>query len=273
MLRTELTPKEKRKEEKKKIKEAKKREKEYKGFLYSSFIKFIVGTYLIAFLLSMNDEVPLFNLKNFLIGFVIATAVNIIFRYIRRIVLGYMVMFELDMMKVYKLDRRKTSLFKNYNNKLLYYAYLFEGDFLKAISLCNESLECTKSKKYILLARHTKILSLFFSGGTQNIKDLIQEQRELKAKVKDKDFGYMFMVYPFIEAYLDGDYELAAQTVTAFLSDEKESVYNSRKIIFLQFRKMLCLKNNDAEGVQNCNLEILKCDSERRTFFSKIIDS
>ena len=83
----------------------------------------------------------------------------------------------------------------------------------------------------------------------------------------------MFRTYQFIEAYIDGDYEKAMETVFAFLSDEKESIYNSRKIVFMQFQKMLLIKNDDAEGVQNCNSEILKCDSERRTFFSKIIDS
>lgn len=269
----ESSLKEKRKEQKKRIKEAKKREKEFKGFLYSSFLRLIFGAYLVAFIISLNDEWPLFNLKNFLIGFVVATVFIIIFWYIRRVGLGYMAMFELDMMKVYKLDRRKKPFFKNYNYKLLYYAHFFEGDFLKAIHLCDESLECTKRKKYILLARHIKILSLFFGEGTKNIKELISQQRELKATVKSKDFDYMFMVYSFMEAYLDGDYEKALEEVASFLSNEKESVYNSRKIIFMQFQKMLCLKNDDTEGVENCNLEILKCDSERKTIFSKIIDS
>lgn len=258
-----------RKENKKKRKEY----KEYKAFLYSSFIKFIVGTYLIAFILSLNDEGPLFDFKKSVIAFVIATAVNLIFSYVRRLCLGYKVMFELDMRSVYNFERRKLSVFKDYNNKLLYSAYFYEGDFLKAISLCDETLKHTKSKKYTILARHTKILSLFFSGGTQNIKELISQQKELKATFKSKDFDYMFMVYPFMEAYLDGDCEKASEAITSFFSNEKESVYNSRKIVFMQFQKMLCLKNEDAQGVKNCNSEILKYDSERRTFFSKIIDS
>ncbi|MBQ9913264.1 MAG: hypothetical protein IJO73_03445 [Clostridia bacterium] len=265
---TEKGYKETRKENKKKMKEY----KEYKAFLYSSFIKFIVGTYLIAFILSLNDEWPLFDLKNFAIAFVVATVINIIFWYVRRICLGYKAMFELDMRSVYNFERRKSPLYKDYNNKLLSSVYFSEGDFLKAISLCDEMLGCTKSKKTALYACHTKILSLFFSEGTQNIKELIREQRELRDTVKNKEFDFMFRQYQFIEAYLDNDYEKASETVTAFLSNEKESVYNSRKIIFLQFRKMLCLKNNDAECVKNCNAEILKCDSKRRTFFSKIID-
>ncbi len=258
-----------RKENKKKRKEY----KEYKAFLYSSFIKFIIGTYLIAFILSLNDELPLFNLKNFLIGFAIATAVNIIFWYVRRICLGYKAMVELDMRSVYNSERRKSAFWKDYNNKLLSSVYFSEGDFLKAISLCDEMIGYTKNKKTVLYARHTKILSLFFSGGTQNIKELISQQRELKATVKSKDFDFMFRTYEFIGAYLDGNYEKAMETVTTFFSDEKESIVNSRKIIFMHFHKMLCLKNDDAEGVQKCNSEILKCDSERRTFFSKIIDS
>ncbi len=261
------------KEIKKENKRKRKEYKEYKAFLYSSFIKFIIGTYLIAFILSLNDELPLFNLKNFLTGFVIATAVNVIFWFIRRICLGYKALFELDMRSVYNSERRKSVFWKDYNNKLLSSVYFSEGDFLKAISLCDEMLSNTKSKKTVLYSRHTKILSLFFSEGTQNIKELIQEQKVLKDKVKSKDFDFMFRTYEFIGAYLDGDYEKATETVSAFLNDEKESVYNSRKIIFLQFKKMLCLKNNDAEGVQKCNLEILNCDSERKTFFSKIIDS
>ena len=269
MSETEKSYKERRKENKRKRKEY----KEYKAFLYSSFIKFIIGTYLIAFILSMDDELPLFNLKKFLIGFVIATAINIIFWFVRRLSLGYKAMVELDMRGVYNFERRKSPLFKEYNSKLLSSVYFSEGDFLKAIYLCDEMIGSTKNKKTILYARHTKILSLFFSEGTQNIKELIREQRELKATVKSKDFDFMFRTYQFIEAYLDGDYEKALETVTSFFDDEKESIVNSRKIIFMQFQKMLCLKNGDAEGVQKCNLEILKYDSERRTFFSKIIDS
>ncbi len=261
------------KERSKEKKRRKKAKKEYQAFLYSSFIKFIVGTYLIAFILSLNDEWPLFDLKSFAIAFVIATVINIIFWYVRRICLGYKAMFELDMRSVYNSEHRKLPLYKDYNDKLLSSVYFSEGDFLKAISLCDEMIGYTKSKKTVLHARHTKILSLFFSEGTENIKELIQEQRELKATVKSKDFAFMFRTYQFIEAYLDDDYEKAMETVFAFLSDEKESVYNSRKIVFLQFQKMLCIKNDDAEGEQNCNFEILKCDSERRTFFSKIIVS
>ena len=243
------------------------------ALLYSTFIKTIICIYWLAIILSLKDEWPLFALKRFAIAFVIGTVINTVLWYMRRLSLGYMQIFELDMRAVYNFDRRKLSFFKSYNYKLLYYTHFFEGDFFKAISVCNEAIEHTKNKKYILLARHTKILSLFFSEGTQNIEELIREQKELKATVKSKDFDFMFKQYQFIEAYLDDDYEKASKTVTAFLSNEKESVYNSRKIIFLQFRKMLCLKNNDAEGVQNCNSEILKCDSERRTFFSKILVS
>lgn len=257
------------KENKKKRKEY----KEYKAFLYSSFIEFIIGTYLIAFILSLNEEMPLFNLKNFLVGFVIATVVNVIFWLLRRLSLGYKAMVELDMRGVYNLERRKSAFWKDYNNKLLSSAYFSEGDFFKAISLCDEMICSTKNKKTVLFARHTKILSLFFSEGTQNIKELIREQRELKATVKSKDFEFMFRTYQFIEVYLDGNYEKALETVTSFFDAEKESIVNSRKIIFMQFQKMLCLKNGDEEGVKNCNSEILKCDSERRTFFSKIIDS
>ena len=272
MAETEPTTKSS-KERRKEKKQRKKAKREYQAFLYSSFIKFIVGTYLIAFILSLKDEWPLFDLKRFAIAFVIATAVNIVFWYVRRICLGYKAMFELDMRSVYNSERRKSPFYKSYNYKLLYYTHFFEGDFFKAISVCDEALEHTKSKKYTLLARHTKILSLFFSEGTQNIKELISQQRELKATVKSKDFDFMFRTYQFIEAYLDGDYEKAMETVVDFMSDDKESIYNSRKIVFMQFQKMLLIKKDDAEGVQNCDLEILKCDSKRRTFFSKIIDS
>lgn len=254
-------------------KEKKKFKNKYGALMYSNFIKVSLLLYLLAFLLFSEDEFPFFDFTKSAIGFIIASIIIVILYSIRRIIIGYMVIFELDARTSYELDKRALPFYKDYNNKLLYCAHFFEGDFLKTISLCDESLERTKSKKYTLLARHTKILSLFFSEGTQNIKELIQEQREFKATVKSKDFDYMFRVYQFMEAYLDGDYEKAMETVLTFLSDEKESVYNSRKIVFMQFQKMLCLKNGDTEAVQNCNLEILKCDSERRTFFSKIIVS
>ncbi len=260
------------KEKRKEKRQRKKAKREYEAFLHSSFIKIIIYIYCLALILSLKSEGPFFDLKRFVIAFVIATVVSIAFWYMRRLCLGYKQIFELDMRAVYNFERRKLPFYKNYNYKLLYYTHFFEGDFLKAISVCDESLEHTKSKKYTLLARHTKILSLFFSEGTQNIKELISQQRELKEIVKSADFDFMLRQYQFIESYLDGDYEKAMETVIDFMSDEKESVYNSRKIVFLQFQKMLYLKNNDAEGIENCNAEILKCDSKRKTFFSELTD-
>lgn len=120
-----------------------------------------------------------------------------------------------------------------------------------------------------MIATHTKILSKFFGEDTEDINELIEQQRELKTSVKGAEMDFMFTEYQFIEAYLEKNYDKALETVISFLSDEKESAYNSRRIVFQQFQKMLCLKKNDIQGIQNCNLEILKCDSERRTFFSK----
>ncbi len=272
MAETEPTTKSSQ-ERRKEKKQRKKAKREYQAFLYSSFVKTIICIYWLAFILSLKDEWPLFDLKRFAIALVVATVINTALWYLRRLSLGYKQIFELDMRAVYNSERRKLPLYKSYNYKLLYYTHFFEGDFFEAISVCDEALGQTKSKKYTLLARHTKILSLFFSDETQNIKELISQQKELKATVKSKDFDFMFRTYQFIEAYLDGDYEKAMETVVDFMSDDKESIYNSRKIVFMQFQKMLLIKKDDAEGVQNCNLEILKCDSKRRTFFSKIIDS
>ncbi len=258
---------------KEKRKEKKKFKRNYGAFLYSSFIKLAFLVYMLGLVLSLEDNYPFFSLKNFAIAFVISTVIIIVLWFMRRLYIAHKIMGELDMRIAYELDKRPLPFFKNHNYKLLYYTHFFVGDFLNAISVCDEALEHTKNKNYTLLARHTKILSLFFSEETENIKELIHKQRELKTTMKGTDFDFMFRQYQFIEVYLDADYERAMETIIDFLGDEKESIYNSRKIVFMQFQKMLCIKNNDTEGVQNCNLEILKCDSERRTFFSKIIVS
>ncbi len=246
--------------------------KKYGALIYSSFIKVSFIIYLVAFVLSLEDEYPVFNFTKFVIGFSVSSVIIVILYFLRRLVIGHKIMFELDVRTAYELDKRKNPLFKDYNNKLLSYTYFYEGNFTKAVSVCNETLGRTKNKAYTLLARHTKILSKFFGEDTEDIKELIEQQRELKAIVKSADFDFMFKQYQFIEAYLEENYEKSMDLVLSFLKNEKESAYNSRKIVFLQFQKMLYLKNNDTEGIENCNAEILKCDSKRKTFFSELTD-
>lgn len=222
--------------------------KKYGALIYSSFIKISFIIYLTAFVLSLEDEYPVFNFTKFLIGFSFSSVIITILYFLRRLVIGHKIMFELDMRTAYNLDRRKNPLFKNYNNKLLSYTYFYEGDFSKAVSVCDETLGRTKNKAHTLIAAHTKILSKFFGEDTGDINELIEQQRELKASVKGVEMDFMFTEYQFIEAYLEENYEKAMELVLSFLKNEKESVYNSRKIVFLQFQKMVYEKTLISRG-------------------------
>lgn len=254
------------------MKEKKKLRKKYGALLYSSFVKCVFLFYLLAFVLTL-EEYPVFNLKKIAIGFIIVTILTVIFYYMRRLCIVHKILFELDAQTAYELDRRKLPLFKKHNLILLYNVYFFEGEFKKAISVCDELLTLSKKKETIIAARQMKILSKFFDEDFESIDEIIEEQRDLITSTKDADYYYMLKEYLFIEAYLRDDYEKALEQVESLLNDEKESSYNSRKIVFQQFKKMICIKNNDVQEFENCNKEILKCDPDRKTYFSKGLEN
>ena len=143
--------------------------------------------------------------------------------------------------------------------------HFFDGNFQEAINCTDRILRLSSKQNDIYTARHQKILSLFLSGKTENIIELISQQRLIKQDVSP--------YYVFIEKYLGANYEAAVKSIKKILEEKNIEAQNHRKILIYYLMKMCFLKIGDSKQVENCTNQILMADRSRRTFFSNMCDN
>ena len=252
-------------------------QKEYLPLQYNNFIKRMIVLVLIIWIipvvyyLTKADDV-LFNWLFVIIPVILSVIIPFILYFLRKVFIGNMVAFELDLYTVYLLDKRSEN-HEIYNLKLLMNLYFFDGDFEKVIDCSNKISKSSSKIADVFSARHFKIMS-FFLDGKENaeILALIEQQRQLTmcSKSSNQDIN---LYYIFIEKYLHCNYEAALQTLDKLLQVKNIQIKKNRRVLVYYLMYLLFLKTNEFEKMEKCKEEILLADKNRRTFFSKKINT
>lgn len=249
--------------------------KEYQPLKYDSYIKRIIILWIIPWIvpivaLLVKEEHESFEWKFVLWAIVFALLASMIMHISRNVFLGYLNVYELDFYTVYELDKRKE---KNemHNLQLLIKFYFYTGEFKSAIECLDTMMNLNLKLSDISMARHMKILSLFFEEDTDSLLVLIQQQYAMSkiAMKNSADKSY----YEFIEKYLSGKYEEAIQTIKNALNEKNINFLNSKKVLVFYLMFMAYEKMGNISRMQECVDAILLADKNKRTFFSKKINS
>lgn len=188
----------------------------------------------------------------------------------RRFSLNLIRCTDLDMKLAYELDKRKdTPKNREHNLMLMTDVYFYNGNFERAIECGAELLNISKKDDIICTARHNLILSHFLAGNYSEALKLIGEQRNVKMKNKN-EAEYCAAVYDYIELYLNAEYEKAIEKNDLILSNDRNLLMNSRKVLAVFVKMMAYEKLGNEEAVKECEQEIISIDKNRLTYFSKI---
>lgn len=247
--------------------------KEYLPLQYNNFIKRMVTLVVIIYILPVvyclakADDSSL-DFRFVIIPVLLSAIIPILLYILRKIFLGNLAAFELDLPTVYLLDKRSKK-HEIYNSKLLMNVYFFDGDFEKVIICSDKMLKIASKNNDIFSLRHLKIMSLFLAGKeTTEIFALIEQQRHLATNFKrlNQDTN---LYYIFIEKYLHCNYEEALQTMDKLLQVKNIQIQNHRKVLVYYLMHLCFHKINEFEKMEKCKEEILLADKNKRTFFSK----
>lgn len=250
--------------------------KEYVPLQYNKFIKrmiafvVIILIFPVVYCLTKADDAPL-NLWFVIIPVIVAIIIPFLLYVLRKIFIGNLAVFELDLSTVYLLEKRSE---KNeiYNLKLLMNVYFFEGNFEEAIICSDKILKLTSKTKDVFSARHIKIMSLFLDKkDTSQIFELIEQQRylETNSKLQNQDTN---LYYIFIEKFLNCNYEEALQTIEKLLQAKNIQVQNHRKVLVYYLMCLSFYEIDEFEKLEKCKEQILIADKNKQTFFSKIFE-
>ena len=246
---------------------------EYLPLKYNNFIKRMVTLVVIIYIfpvvycLTKADDSSL-NFWFVIIPLILSVIIPFLLYILRKVFLGNLAAFELDLLTVYLLDKRSEK-HEIYNSKLLMNVYFFDGDFEKVIVYSDKILKIAYKNNDIFSLRHLKIMSLFLAGKeTTEIFALIEQQRHLITNFKglNQDIN---LFYSFIEKYLQCNYEEALQTINKLLQVKNIQIQNHRRVLVYYLMYLCFYKINDLEEMEKCKEEILLADKNKRTFFSK----
>lgn len=248
--------------------------KEYRALKYTSYIKKIIILWIIPWIVPMvallvKEEHESFEWKFILWAIMFALLASVIMCISRNVFLGYLNAHELDFYTVYELDKRNEK-YEMHNLHLLINLYFYTGEFKKAIECSDRIMNLNLKSINISMARHIKILSLFFEGDRETVFLLIQQQYAMKKNAIKGDEGNSY--YEFIEKYLSEEYEEAIQIIKNVLNQKNIEFLNSKKVLAFYLMFMVYEKIGDISQMQECADAILLADKNRRTFFSKKLD-
>lgn len=251
--------------------------KKYKALKYSNYIiriiliccLFTIVPLVYIFTKNANEQ---FNLFYLVFPFILALCFVLIMRISRKVTLGNLMAFEIDMNLVYELDKRKDNL-KNkiYNLQLLSNVKFYDGIFEEVILCSDEILKLSNDYDEIFMARHYKILSLFLCERFTEISKLIELQFEDSRFVNKIPIDDSKLYYGFIKYYLASQYNEAIEVILKMFDVKNIQILNNKKVLVYYLIRKASVQIDDFELLQKCNKEIFKADINRSTFFSKTI--
>lgn len=251
--------------------------KEYLPLQYNNFVNRMIALVAIiliipvVYYLSKSDDFSL-DFCFVFIPVILAIIIPFLLYILRKVFIGNLAAFELDLHTVYLLDKRSEK-YEIYNLKLLMNVYFFDGDFEKVIVCSDKILKIASKKTDIFSARHLKIISLFLARKeTIEIIALIEYQRRLAKKskllIQDTDLYYIF-----IEKYLHCNYEEALQEINKLLQIKNIQIQNHRKVLVYYLMSLSYYKMGEFDKMEKCKEEIFLADKNKRTFFSKSFEN
>lgn len=246
----------------------------HQAFKYKNYIRRIAVLCTLPWVVTLvylltKDANECIKLRYFVFPIIFIVFTTFLVYFSRKIYLGSLIALDLDFLAVYELERREKG-HKLYNYKLLSNLCFFGGQFKELINICDEIMSLSKKTDDVYIARHKKILSLFFCEKINDIPVLVERQRA--TIIKDKElFKETDLYYTFFEKYFECDYECAVQTIRKVLDIKNINIQNQKKVI-VYYLMWLCYKKiNIVDQVENCQKEILLADKNQRTFFSMAV--
>lgn len=189
-------------------------------------------------------------------------AVDVFLLIIRKLNLRRTAFKQLDFIGAYELDGYGNE--NRIHNLYLFMRVLFyQGELSETVGLCDLLMARRLRPKIKHEVVFHKILSLFIMKDTEEILSLIDKERQGRLRTFSKEYE---PYYQFIEYYLNFEYIKAIEVIKEILRSQ-----NNRKDLMLisyYLMRLAYLKIDDFHNAQNCFVNILVIDRNRRTFFS-----
>jgi hypothetical protein len=187
----------------------------------------------------------------------------------RRIVLGKILAFDVNMNTVYELEKRKeTPKNQIFNLHLLSQKHFYNGDFPNAL-VCIEKIKNLGSEEDFFIAQHLQILILFISRQFDEVLTLINLQSAMNIE-KLKNKMHFSLYYDFMKLFIEKRFEDSLTVINNIIAvrENFDKLNNIRLIIFYLMR-MTYIELGDEEKIHWCSQEITRADKNSNTFFSR----
>ncbi len=235
--------------------------KRCKNMRYEEYIKRLLIFNVFGFILFAILFVSELHFYKYIL-ILVWVAVDVFLLIIRKMNLKRTAFKQLDFIGAYEFDRYGNE--NRIHNLYLFMRVLFyQGELPETAGLCDVLMARRLRPEMKHEVAFYKILSLLIMKDTEEVLSLIDKERKGRLRIFSKKYK---PYYQFAEYYLNSEYEKAIEVIKEIPRSQ-----NNRKDLMLvsyHLMRLAYLKIGDFHNAQNCFVNILVIDRNRRTFFS-----